>query len=182
MLIANCNDDENLQKRIKIVNNPTKAKIKALESHWRERFISISKDENNLLYMDDRLIIPKNLQIPIKNSLHWGHPGRDQIERQIIDIWLPRIHRDITLLTKTIPECRNAGMSKKPMLTQKQFGKLPVPRGINEEVAIDFAGPFKIARNSKKYLIVSIDSKIGWPDAKFMRAPTTNKVIEILER
>ena len=89
----------------------------------RERFKSISINENDLLYMDDRLIIPKNLQTPIKNSLHWGHPGRDQMLRQIIDIWWPRIHRDITLLTKTCLECRNAGNSIKPRLTQKQFGK-----------------------------------------------------------
>ena len=102
--------------------------------------------------------------------------------RQIIDIWWPKIHRDITLLTKTCPECRAAGKSIKPMLNQKQFGKLRTPKEVNEEIAIDFAGPFKIAKSSKKYLIVSIDGKTGWPDAKFMRAPTTNKVIEFLER
>ena len=182
MLIANYNDDETLQKLIKLVKSPTKAKIKALESPWRERFNSISIDENNLLYMDDRLIIPKNLQTPIKNSLQWGDPGRDQMLRQIIDIWWPKIHRDITQITKTCPECRAAGKSTKPMLNQKQFGKLPIPKEVNEEIAIDFAGPFKIAKSSKKYLIVSIDSITGWPDAKFMRVPTTNKVIEFLER
>ena len=36
ILIANYNDNENLQKIIKIVKNPTKAKIKALESPWGE--------------------------------------------------------------------------------------------------------------------------------------------------
>ena len=100
--------------------------------------------------MHDRLIIPKYLQTPIKNSVRWGHPGCDQILRQIIDIWWPRIHWDITLLTKTCAECRIAGKSLKPMLTQKQFGKIPVPKEMNEEVAIDFAGPFKIARSFKK--------------------------------
>ena len=46
MLIANSNDNENLQKLIKIVKNPTKAKTKALDSPWRERSNSISIDEN----------------------------------------------------------------------------------------------------------------------------------------
>ena len=32
------------------------------------------------------------------------------------------------------------------------------------------------------YLIVSIDSKTAWQDAKFSRAPTTRKVIEFLQR
>ena len=88
MLIATYNDDENLQKLIKIVKNPTQAmepmERHKLESPWRERFNSISRDENNLLYMDDRLIIPKNIQTPIKISLHWGHPGRNQLLRQLV--------------------------------------------------------------------------------------------------
>ena len=59
------------------------------------------------------------------------------------------------------------------------FQKIPE---VNDEIAIDFAGPLKIARSSKKYLIVSIDKKTGWQDAKFLRAPTTRKVIEFLQR
>ena len=182
LLIANYKDDENLQKIINLVKNPIKSKIKSLDSPWRERFSSLSLDENDLLYLDDRLVIPKILQSPIKNSLHWGHPGRDQMLRQITDIWWPRIHRDITLLTQMCPECQNAGKSIKPVLSQKQFGKIPTPKTINEEIAIDFAGPFKIAQSTKKYLIVSVDSKSGWPDAKFLRDPTTTKVTEFLTK
>ena len=143
----------------------------------RERFNSLSLDEKNLMYIDDRLIIPKILQATIKNSLHWGHPGRDIMLQQISNIWWPRIHRDITLLAKSWPDCQKAGKSIKPLLKQQNFGKLPIPEEVNDEIAIDFVGPFKIARSSKKYLIVSIDSKTGW-----QRAPTTRKVIEFLQR
>ena len=118
LLIANYKDDENLQKIINLVKHPIKSKIKSLDSPWRER---LSLDENDLLYLDDRLVIPKILQSPFQNSLHWGHPGRDQMLRQITDIWWPRIHRDITLLTQMCPECQNAGKSIKPVLSQKQF-------------------------------------------------------------
>ena len=41
LLTANYQDDEFLQKIISIVKNPTKAKIKSLESPWRERFSSL---------------------------------------------------------------------------------------------------------------------------------------------
>ena len=78
--------------------------------------------------------------------------------RQITDTWWPRIHRDNTLLTQMCPECQNAGKSIILVLSQKQFGKIPTPKTINEEIAIDFAGPFKIAQSTKKYLIVSVDS------------------------
>ena len=80
------------------MKNPTKEKIKNPDSPWRERFHALSLDENNLHHIDDRLVILKIFQAPIKNSLHWGHPRRDHMLQQTSDIWLPRIHRDITLL------------------------------------------------------------------------------------
>ena len=73
-LIANYKDDETLQKIINLVKNPTKSKIKSLDSPWRERFSSLSLNENDLLYLDDRLVIPKILQAPIENIIALGTP------------------------------------------------------------------------------------------------------------
>ena len=102
--------------------------------------------------------------------------------QQTSDIWWPRIHGDLTLLAKSCTNCQEAGKSIKPIIKQQNFGKIPTPEETNDEIVIDFAGPFKIAKSSKKYLIVSIDSKTGWRDAKFLRAPTARKVIEFLQR
>ena len=55
------------------------------------------------------------------------------------------------------------------------MAKLP-----NEEISLDFAGPFHNANVKKKYLIVSVDTPSGWPDALFLPNPTTDKVIEFL--
>ena len=52
---------------------------------------------------------------------------------------------------------------------------------INQEIAIDFAGPFQNAPKAKQYLLVSIDHLTGWPEAKFLRKPITEKVIEFLK-
>ena len=127
-------------------------------------------------------MIPKIPQTPIKVSLQWGHPGRDQMLRQISDILWPKSDWEITLLTKTCHEFQEAGKSMKPILKEKHFRKIPVSDKINDEIAIDFAGSFKLARISKRYIIVSVDSKSGWPDAKLLRAPTTESVIEFLKR
>ena len=97
--------------------------------------------------------------------------------RQISEIWWPRIHRDITSLAKSCNKCQQAGKSIKPLLKQSKFGKLPIPGKTDEEIRIGFAGPFKMARSSKKYLIVSVDSKRCWQDAKILRAPTIKKSI-----
>ena len=68
------------------------------------------------------------------------------------------------------------------MLTQKQVGKLPEASKQNEEVALDFAGPFQNAKKGKKYLLVSINHYSGWPEAKFLPRPTTKKVLEFLKQ
>ena len=148
LLVANNLDDDFLQKNISIVKSSTKGKIKNLESPRRGRFHALSLDENNLLFIDSRLVSFKILQPPSKN------------------IWWPRIHRDIRLLAKSCPS----------------FGKIPTPEETNDETKIDFAGPFKIARSSKKCSMVSIDNKTGWQDVKFLQVPTTREIIEVLQR
>ena len=61
------------------------------------------------------------------------------------------------------------------------MGKIPKTKQQNEEIALDFAGPFQNAREGNKYLMVSIDHFSGWPDAKFLRCPTTKMVIDFLK-
>ena len=80
--------------------------------------------------------------------LHW-EPGGDQELRQISDIRVPKIHRDVTLFTKTCQEFQEPGKSSKPLLKRTYLGKLPRPDKIKDEIAIELAGPIKIARNSK---------------------------------
>ena len=50
----------------------------------------------------------------------------------------------------------------------------------NEEISIDFAGPFQNAHKQKKYLLVSVDNHSGWPQAMFLPNPMAEKVIEFL--
>ena len=52
------------------MTNSTKRK-RGSDSLCREQFTAFSFDENDLLYLDDRLVIPKLLQCSIKVSLHW---------------------------------------------------------------------------------------------------------------
>ena len=53
---------------------------------------------------------------------------------------------------------------------------------INQEIAINFARLFQNAIGAKKYLLVSVDHYSGWPEAKFLRKPNTEKVIDILKK
>ena len=70
----------------------------------------------------------------------------------VAEIWWPRIHREIVFLAQLCSQCQKAGKNLKTDQKQSEYGKLPAADTLNDEIAIDFAGPFKIAPKAKKYL------------------------------
>ena len=74
---ANYEEDRHLQKMIKLVKYKDAAQIARLPVLWREKFTAFNLDSNNLLYMNERLVIPKNMRENMMNAIHFGHPGRD---------------------------------------------------------------------------------------------------------
>ena len=182
LLPANYHADKTIQKVISIVKSYNRTAVSRLPSPWREKFQSFSVDERVFLYMDNRLVIPNSMRAMIMCSLHYGHPGRDAMLAMIGDIWWPRIHREVIDQARFCELCLQSGKNLKCIQSQKVFGKIPEVKEQNEEIALEFAGPFQNAREGKKYLLVSIDHFSGWPDAKFLRCPTTKKVIEFLKQ
>ena len=179
---ANYEADKTIQKVIKLVKEKNTAVISRLPPPWREKFTSFSVDERGLLYMDQRLVIPKEMQENVLRAIHYGHAGRDAMLREAADLWWPKIHREIVERAQNCNECQRAGKNLKCLKTQKEFGKIPEAKEPNEETSIDFAGPFQNAHKQKKYLLVSVDNNSGWPEALFLPNPTAEKVIEFLTK
>ena len=177
---ANAENDRLIQKVIGVVRSRNSAVIARLPPPWREKFNSFSVSENGLLYMDNRLVIPKDMRENILRAIHFGHAGRDAMLREASDIWWPRVHREIVEKAKTCTECQQARKNLKCLKSQNEFEKLPETHKPNEGIALDFAGPFQNANQKKKYLLVSVDNHSGWPNALFLPNPTTEKVIEFV--
>ena len=95
LLPANYVADKIIQRVISLVKTYNKTGVSRSPSPWREKLQSFSVDEKNLLYMDNRLVIPQSMRSMIMCSLHYGHPGRNSMFAMIEDIWWPRIHREI---------------------------------------------------------------------------------------
>ena len=125
--------DELIQKIVTSIQKPDSTKINRLPTPWREKLRCLSLDQNKFMYMDERLVIPKALRPIIIRSLHYGHPGRDTMLATVSNIWSPRLHREVVSLAKNFPQCQDSGKSPKPILTQKQSGKLPKPSEINQD-------------------------------------------------
>ena len=98
----------------------------------------------------------------------------------VADIWWPQIHRKIVLLAQTCNQWKDSGKNVKTLNPQSKIGKLPAAENFNDELAGDFAGPFKRAPKNKQYLLVAIDHKTGWPSATFTSQPGTEKVLNFL--
>ena len=130
--------------------------------------------------MDQRLIIPKDMRENVLRAIHFGHAGRDAMLREASDVWWPRIHREIVEKARNCSECQKAGKNFKCVNSQKEFRKLPEAKSPNDELSLDFAGPFQNAYKQKKYLLVSVDNNSGWPAAMFFSNPSADKVVEFL--
>ena len=180
ILAGTYESDQTLQTVIQLLKQFDTKKFKKLPKVWQNRFKEFSLDENDFIYVDERLVIPEELRQPIFRSLHWGHPGRDAMLQAVADIWWPQIHREIVLLAQTCNQCQQSGKNLKTLLPQTNYGKLPEAKKFNDELALDFAGPFKSASKNKQCLLVAIDHKTNWPSAKFTSRPTAEKVTTFL--
>ena len=113
MLAAIYDCDPLLQSIIAILQSFDRKKFNKLPKVWQQRYNEIRLDENNFIYIEERLVIPEELRRPIFRSLHWGHPGRDTMPQAAADIWRPRIHLEIVLLAQSCSRCQKAGKNLK---------------------------------------------------------------------
>ena len=84
---ANAENDRLIQKVIGLVRSRNNAVIARLPPPWRKKFNSFSVSENGLLYMDNRLVNPKDMRENVLQAIHFGHAGRDAMLREASDIW-----------------------------------------------------------------------------------------------
>ena len=99
--------------------------------------------------MDERLVIPKVLRPIILRSLHYGHQRRDSMLATVSNVWWLRLHREVVGIAQKCQQCKTAGKNSRPILRQSQIRKIPVSTEKNQEMAIDFAGPFQNAINAR---------------------------------
>ena len=115
---ANYDKDRTLQKIIGLLKERNATQISRLPPPWREKFNSLSLDNNGLLYMEERLVIPKDMRDNMLSAIHFGHAGRDAMLREAADVWWPRIHREIVEKAKSCQQCSQSGKNIKCLQSQ----------------------------------------------------------------
>ena len=112
---ANYEKERTLQPIVGLVKERNAGQISRLPPRWREKFISLSLD-NNGLYMDERLVIPIDMRNNMLSAIHFGHAGRDTKLREAADFG----------------DCASiAELSKKPKVASNVDNQLKVLNGYN---------------------------------------------------
>ena len=99
--------------------------------------------------MDQRLVIPKDMRENLLRAISSDHAGRDARLRGAADVWWPRIHWELFEKAQKCTECLEAGKNLKCIKSQNEFGKLPETNEPDEDISLDFAGPFQNAIKQK---------------------------------
>ena len=115
-------------------------KINAMKRYYSQ-FVNDFLVKENVVWMDEKLVIPMNLQTAINNRIHAYHHGKSNMFDAAKDVWYPYIYRSIASIAEDCPECTAAGKNLKTILRKNQLGKIPEPNEPNESVQLDFGGP-----------------------------------------
>ena len=138
--------------------------------------------DRELVFFENRLVIPRDMRQAVLNSIHSGHPGRDAVLGSVDEIWWPQIHRQIVAIAKACKTCQNAGKNIKVIERQSKFGTIQKTKQVNEEVALDFMGPFAGAPEYKKYLLVAIAQFSAYPTLKLVKNIAMKEVADFLRK
>ena len=79
-----------------------------------------------LVFMEDRIIVPKNLQTTVISLLHKGHPAINKMTLAARHFWWPKMTEAIQKKCETCIPCKMSGKSIKPNIPSTE--KIAYPR------------------------------------------------------
>ena len=129
-------------------------------NRYYAQFVNDFSVKENVVCMDDKLVIPINLQSAINNRIHAYHHGKSNMFDAAKDVWYPYIYRSIASIAKGCPECTAAGKNLKTIIKKNQLGTVPELKEPKESVQLDFWGPINYLNESGIRELVSCQTRL----------------------
>ena len=121
-----------------------------------------------LVFMKDRIIVPKNLRTTVIRLLQKGHPAINKMTSAARHFWWQKMTDAIQKKCEACIPCKMSGKSIKLYIPSTKKNNLPPVNSPNEEIQLDFIGP--ITDNHRRfYILLSIDRYSKWPAASFCK-------------
>ena len=145
---------------------------------WHKKKLS---SRFGLVFIEDKIIVPKNLRTTIISLLHKWHPAINKMSLAARHFWWPRMMEAIQKKCETSIPCKTSGKSIKPNLQQTKKNSLPPLSNPNEEIQLDFIGPIT-ENNHRFYILLSIDRFSKWPAASYCTSTDGETAVTFLEQ
>lgn len=173
MLITESSVDNELKLLRNFIKNgwPTNNKEIPDALHDYHKLRGELSEDNNLVFLNDRLIVPKNLRIMFIKMLHEGHIGMSKMKQLARKLYYwPHIDSHIEEFVKRCFPCQTYQNNniKEPLMSHE------VPNLPFRKLATDIMD-FK----TKSYLVV-YDYYSKWLDIKYLRNKSARSIIEAL--
>ena len=94
-------------------------------NRYYSQFVIVFLAKENVVWMDEKLVIPMKLQTSINNRNHAFHQGKTNMFDAAKDVWYPYIYRSIASKAENCPECTADGKTLKRLLTKFRLEKHP---------------------------------------------------------
>ena len=103
-----------------IANDPKIHKKVSAMNRYNFQFVNDFYGKENVVWMNEKLCIPMNLQTAINNRIHAFHIGKTNVIDAAKDVWYSYIYRSIATIAENCPECAAAGKNLKPILSKNR--------------------------------------------------------------
>ena len=144
-------------------------------SYWRDLHVS-----SGCVCVGERVAIPQSNQDAVLESLHLTDPGsRGLITLGQYAFW-PYMHREILNKAEQCQPCTDIGKNHKPVVSESTWQHLLICSEPNEEIQIDFRGPFTNEKDQDIQFLACIDSFSKYPTVEVFDKANEPNVIKFL--
>ena len=125
-----------------------------------------------VVFIEDKIIVPKNLRATVISLLHKGHPAINKSALAAQHFWWQRMTEAIQKKCESCLPCKMSSKNIKPNISNTEKNSLPPLNNPNEEIQLDFIGPIT-ERKCRFYILLSMDQYSKWPAGVFARLRTS---------
>ena len=134
-----------------------------------------------LVFIEDKIIVPKNLRTTIISLLHKGHPAINKMPTTARHFSWPKMTEAIQKKCESCIPCKMSGKNIKPNIPSTEKNNLSRLDNPNEEIQLDFIGPITVD-NRRFHILLSMDRFSKWPAASFCTSTDGETAIKFLEQ
>ena len=177
LLMKETTNDENLIKTLVCIERNQHDQIPNEYNQMKKRLST----RFGLVFLDDKIVIPKNLRPHIINLLHKGHPAINKMTSSAALFWWPKMQEAIQKKCESCIPCKMTGKSIKPNIPMTEVNFLPPLSEPNTEIQLDFIGPIRF-KHRKFYILLSMDRYSKWPAAAICKTPNAKSAEKFIEQ